>query len=48
MEDDTLQALAYQCELEQQEREELQELEVFYRPFINGDIGNVKCNTGNW
>lgn len=42
MDDDALQALAYQCELENQEQEELQELELFYKPFINGDIGNVE------
>ncbi len=48
MDDDASQALAYQCELEHQEYQELKELEEFYTPFINGDIGNVKCNTSNW
>jgi hypothetical protein len=47
MDDDALQALAYQCELEQQEQEELKNLEDFYRPFMNGDIGNVESISFN-
>lgn len=31
MEDDGLYALAYQCEIEEQEREELKEIELFYK-----------------
>ena len=31
MEDDGLYALAYQCEIEEQEREELIEIEKFYK-----------------
>lgn len=41
MDDDALQALAYQCELEQQEFEELKQIEEFYMPFMNGEIVNV-------